>query len=192
VNLSELSDPNVGKVTVNLIANQISLSGTSSEQHPNIAIASSAMSNSDKTILAAFDVSLFKTVYDSTGAKMSNGKISNTAITAPITIRIPVPEGYTDRNDLQVVYIDDAGNVTPFATTIVTVDGIKYLQFTTTHFSVYAVTALKQKTSTHNPDTGDNGSRFPVDMSLFGLVILSISTGSILFSKRKLGKCKES
>lgn len=192
VNLSELSDPNVGKVTVNLTANPIPLNGTSSEQHRNIAIASSAMSSSDKTILAAFDVSLFKTVYDLTGAKISNGKISNTAITAPITIRIPVPAGYTDRNDLQVVYIDDAGNVTPFATTVVTVDGTQYLQFTTTHFSVYAVTALEQKSSAPNPDTGDNCSRFPVDMSLFELAVLSISAGSILFSKRKLRKLEES
>lgn len=193
VNLSELSDPNVGKVTVNLTANSISLNETSSEQHRNIAIASSAMSGSDKTILAAFDVSLFKTVYDSTGTQISNEKISNTAITAPITIRIPVPEGYANRNDLQVVYIDNAGNVTPFETTVVTVDGIKYLQFTTTHFSVYAVTVSEQKAPVPNPDTGDSSSHFPVDaLSLFGLAVLSIFAGSVLCSKRKLIKRKES
>ena len=183
----------MGKVTVNLTANSISLNETSSEQHRNIAIASSAMSGSDKTILAAFDVSLFKTVYDSTGTQISNEKISNTAITAPITIRIPVPEGYANRNDLQVVYIDNAGNVTPFETTVVTVDGIKYLQFTTTHFSVYAVTVSEQKAPVPNPDTGDSSSHFPVDaLSLFGLAVLSIFAGSILCSKRKLIKRKES
>lgn len=191
VNLSELSDPNVGKVTVSLAATPISLNGASSEQHRNIAIASSAMSSSDKTILAAFDVSLFKTVYDSTGSQVSNGKISNTAITAPITIRIPVPEGYTDRNDLQVVYIDDAGNITPFTTMVITVDDVKYLQFTTTHFSVYAVTALQQKSPANNLETGDCANPFPMNaISFTSLAVLSM--GSILFLKRKLRKHEES
>ena len=70
-----------------------------------------------------------------------------------ITIHIPVPEGFEGRDGLTVVYIDDEGNVTPLNTKVVTIDGVKYLEFETNHFSQYAVAASIVEAATETPTT---------------------------------------
>ena len=42
-------------------------------------------------------------------------------------------------NNLQVIYINDEGEITAFVTEVVERDGVQYLQFKTNHFSVYAI-----------------------------------------------------
>lgn len=190
VNLPELNDPGVGKVVVKLAVNPIASTNT---QSANIAIAVQSLGQSGTNLVAAFDISLIKTVFDSIGNQTSTGKVSNSNIKGPITIRIPVPAGYQGRTDLRVVYIDNSANVTHLATTLVTIDGVQYLQFTTTHFSVYAVTAPEQKSPVHNPETGDNCNRFPMNAIPFiGLAVLSLSRRTVFFSKKKLSKHGES
>ena len=193
VQLPELNDPNVGKVEVKLVVDPI----TSSTQHGNIAVASDNLSNSGSSLVAAYDVSLIKSVFDAAGNQTSSGKISNSNITGPITIRIPVPVEYQGSNNLQVVYIDDNGNVTPLATTLVTVDGVQYLQFTTTHFSMYAVTAPNKKAdsisnpdSIPNPKTGNTQDSLPDNIAtLLSLAFISTSSAAIVHRKRRKAGC---
>lgn len=185
VQLDELNDPNVGKVTLQVIADRIADTGTSQK---NIAIAGKSLSSDGREILASYDVGIFKTVYDVEGAQLSYGKVDNSKITAPIRIYIPVPEGYEDRSDLQATYIDDAGNVTDLDTTLVVVDYKEYLSYETNHFSVYAVTADVEDTSsvaetpasTGNtaagslPKTGDS-------TPIAGYALIFVISGTILF-----------
>ena len=180
VQIPELNDPGVSKVVVRLAVSPVNSFGA---QNTNIAIASARLDQTGTNLVAAFDVSLIKSVFDSAGNETDTGKVSNSNIKDPITIRIPVPANYKGRTDLQVVYIDDSGNVTPLTTTLVVVDGVQYLQFTTTHFSVYAVTAPAKTPSTPNPNTGDRSLPMGI-MPFFVFAILSVSA-TILLRRRK-------
>ena len=170
----ELNDPEVSKVVVKLVVDPLS---TSAAKQANVAIATQTVEKSSQNILAAYDVSLFKSVYDTSGAVMSDGKVSNSDINAAIVIQIPVPSQYAGRTDLQMVYIDDSGNVTPLATTLVTIDGVQYLQFTTTHFSVYAITAQQQPIA--NPKTGNNSSPIEFALPVFLLAFYAATMKSV-------------
>ena len=188
VQVPELNDPNVSKVVVQLVTDPVSGSDL---QHANIAIASTSLSQSGESLLAAYDVSLFKSIFDAAGTETGYGKVSNSDITAPITIRIPVPAGYAGRTDLQVVYIDNSGHVTPLATTVVTVDGVAYLQFTTTHFSVYAVTVSDSSTTqaaaapVSNPHTGTTQPNAPHDPAFpIGLLALAACGAAVVWRRK--------
>jgi hypothetical protein len=94
---------------------------------------------------------------DALGTQKSYDKVDNASVIAPIVIRIPIPSEYTNNASLKAAYVGDNGVVTYLPTTIVAIDKIKYLQFETTHFSLYAVTAAKPSDSSLDkvPKTGD-------------------------------------
>ncbi|MDR3643494.1 MAG: MBG domain-containing protein [Clostridia bacterium] len=181
----ELNDPNVSKVVVQLVVDPVSKNNA---QHANFAIATTTLDSSGKSLVAAYDVSLFKTVFDASGSQISSGKVSNSAIDGPVTIRIPVPAEYLDVQGLQVAYIDDAGTVTMLPTTTVTVDGVRYLQFTTTHFSVYAVIAPHAGS---NPKTGDTSGNNPLGyLWPLGISCIAVSGGLFYRKKRRIARQK--
>ncbi len=138
--------PNVdgsGRVIIQLIAEPVSDSGSRS----NIAIAEQSLSSAGQQIAASYDVRLFETIYNASNAVTHQGNVHNSRITGDITVRLPLPAGYTDAAGLTVVYIDDLGVVTPLSTTAVTIDGVQYLEFTTRHFSVYAIVSAVNTSS---------------------------------------------
>ncbi len=148
-----------GRVVIELKADPVS----DSVVYPNIAIAEQSLSSAGQQITASYDVSLFETIYDASNAVTRQGNVPNNRITGDITVRLPLPAGYTDAAGLTVVYIDDFGVVTPLSTTAVTVNGVQYLEFTTRHFSVYAIVGPVSSTSSgpdydrrklHDDDTG--------------------------------------
>ena len=151
VQVPELNDPNISKVVVKLVVDPVS----GPTLPANVSTATLALDNFDKSIVAAYDVSLLKTVYDTSGTQLSSGKVSNSEIDGPVMIRIPVPSEYIGQTGLQVVYINNAGAITPMPTTLITVDGIEYLQFTTTHFSLYSITVPNKASTIPNPKTGE-------------------------------------
>jgi hypothetical protein len=157
--IPELQDSNVGSVKISLNVTPVSPSTT-----PNSSVnkARVALQSGGQDLLAVFDISLLKSVYSVSGALSSNGRVSNSDIVDYITIRIPVPKGYENRADLVIVYIDDAGNVTKLKTKLVTIDGVKYLEFQTNHFSQYAIaqntTASTDPTNPVNPTDPTNTS----------------------------------
>lgn len=68
-----------------------------------------------------------------------------------VVVRIPRKADWTDTMELSIVYIDDEGNITPMPT-IVTKE---YLEFTTNHFSTYAVLAKQANGHSTGVETGD-------------------------------------
>lgn len=175
--LPELNDENVSKVFVKLDVQKVS----ESEKPASVEKAFKVLSDDKKELVATYELSLIKTIYDLDNQVLSSGKISNSQIVDYISIQIPIPEGYEGREDLTVIYIDDEGNITPLETTIVTVDGVKYLEFKTNHFSQYAVTASVQEESneiidTEQIDTGDRNDLvvYFMIMSITGIISFSI------------------
>lgn len=82
-------------------------------------------------VLAAYDISL---VLD--GAEVQPG--------GKVAVTLPAPENAGDFETLQVVYVDDEGNVTPCDTKI-NADGS--VTFTTDHFSYYAIIGIPAQSS---------------------------------------------
>ncbi len=133
----ELDDPDTGRVVVELAAEHVG----NNNALPNFAIAEEALTDGGQKIVSGFDLSLIKTVFDGVGAQLSRETVPASGISGSITVLLPVPAGYGDGTGLTVVYIDDDGNVTTLPTTTVMVGGAAYLQFTTTHFSLYGIVA---------------------------------------------------
>ncbi len=158
VRIEELNDQDASLIRIELMVEK-----NTEQSVPNFVItADAALSQQDREILQSFDIFLLKTVTSQTGQSQS-GKVGNEDITGLITIRLPVPPEFENRQNLQVVYIANDGTVTPLPTTLVTIDGQKYLEFTTSHFSTYAIVA---DIPVALPDTGETGSTA-------GLLILS-------------------
>ena len=155
VQVPELNDPGTGTVTVALSVTPVSEGNAT----PNFVIAGNTLAEDDQQILASYDISLIKSIFDNVGALLSQGTVPNTAISGTIKIRLPLPSGYGSGSGLTVAYIDDAGNITLLPTTVVTVGGQKYLEFTTTHFSLYAIIGSTTATGPSGP-TGYFGSLF--------------------------------
>ncbi|HEX2939298.1 MAG TPA: Ig-like domain-containing protein [Ruminiclostridium sp.] len=145
--IPELADPDSGKVLVQLSVNKV----PDTNRPANIVRAINVMSDNGKKVIATYDVSLLKSIFGASGNLLSSKKVSNSEIVGYITIRIPVPDDYSDNLNLTVAYIDDNGNVTPLTTTIVTENGVKYLQFTTNHFSEYAIIANSPSSAPTSP-----------------------------------------
>lgn len=155
IQVPELNDPDVSKVVLALVVDQVATTGTSAA---NIIVAIDNLDDDGKKMIAAYDMAIFKTVLDTKGKTVSYGKVDNTSIMAPVSVLIPIPSQYANRTDLEVTYIDGNGTVTRLDSKIVTIDNVTYLQFSTTHFSVYAVTISKKGGSDSEPDTGDHSN----------------------------------
>jgi len=147
--LPELNDENVLKVHVKLEV--VKLPDTN--QPESVKKAFKVLAGDGKELVATYDMSLIKSIFGNDNQLVATGKISNSQIVDYITIHIPVPEGFEGREGLTVVYIDDDGNVTPLNTKVVTIDGVKYLEFETNHFSQYAVAASIVEVTTEAPTT---------------------------------------
>lgn len=150
VQIPELNDPQASLIRIELKVEE-NKPGTT----PNfLVVAGETLNEQDQEILQSFDISLIKTVIEEGGATRS-GKVDNSDITGWITVRLPVPAAFQGRRDLQVVYIDDQGAVTALPTTLVVIDGQKYLEFQTMHFSTYAIVAAEEVAL---PNTGEHGT----------------------------------
>lgn len=153
----ELETAGVGKVQIALSVDPVTT--TSGTTIPgNIRIATTSLNNGGQTLLAAYDISLIKSIYGTSGSLDSQAKVNNSDIVDYITIRIPVPNGYTGRTDLTIVYIDDNGNVTNLTSKIVTIDGVEYIEFQTNHFSEYAIVAKTPASDTTASGTSSTAS----------------------------------
>ena len=114
----------------------------------------------ESSILASYDISLLLD-----GATVQPG--------GKVEVTLPAPENASDFDTLQVVYIDDEGNVTPCETRV-NADGT--VTFVTDHFSRYAIIGV-QNTS-------------PVVWILISAVSVTLITGAVvavLIIKKKKG-----
>ena len=161
VNIPEESDPSYEEINLKLDVEEVD-----EEDQPNFVItAASELNKQDKELIKAYDLSLIKTLIKTTG-DMSTVKVENSDITAPITIRLPLPAAFANRGGLTVVYIDDEGNMTTMATTLIQVGDEYFLEFTTDHFSVYAVVANALATP---PVTGETETTAALGFALLAM-----------------------
>ncbi len=167
-NIPELSDESVTMVNISLQTDPYNASNT-----PNFVISAEEELAADQVeILQAFDIFLLKTVVTNEG--QTSGKVGNEDITGFITIRLPLPDAFTGRLNLCVAYIADDGTVTKLETKLVIIDGKKYLEFQTDHFSTYAILGDEQI-----PTTGESG------IGLAGLLVFA-AAAALLFLRRKM------
>ena len=105
-----------------------------------------------KEIVAAYDITL------TSGNNNLNGEF---------TVRIPVPQEYVDVETFYVYHVDGTNKTEITPVTIITENEIKYVQFTTTHFSVYAlyVDETIEYTVTFNPDNENEATTQTVEAS---------------------------
>jgi len=141
VNITELNDENSSKVIITLQVNEL---GGDKLSDDVIKKAEELMQEQGLTLYNYFDISLIKSVIDENGNKVES-IVDNNDITDDLTIRIPVPEDLQNSDNLAVVLINDDGEMQVLKTELVIIDGVKYLQFKTNHFSIYAIVQTIQK-----------------------------------------------
>ncbi len=109
-------------------------------------------------IISAYDISMLLH-----GAEVQPG--------GTITITLPLPEGFDDYDSVQVVYIDDVGNVF-ICETVVNADGT--VSFKTDHFSMYAIVGISDSVFEIGDIDGD-GKINSVDLFKLKLFVKQIS-----------------
>ena len=128
-----------------------------------------ALSKLKFDLLSVFDIDLLKTT---TGIKINE-------IEKGIEVYIPVNNKNVG-DKLLVQHIEDNGTLgDKFEGEVVELEGIKYVKFTTTHFSTYAVLEdTTEKSTENNPETSDSIKTVIVilGLSLITLVISIIRT----------------
>ena len=134
--IPELEDEDVELVNFILEVEEQNLAEQASSSF--IITAREKLNVEDKLLLQSFDISLIKNIIKNDGTSTTT-KVDNNEITGEITVLLPLPTQFANYNNLQVIYIDDEGEITPFDTELVERDGKQYLQFKTSHFSVYAI-----------------------------------------------------
>lgn len=130
--------------------------------------------------LSVYDLKLMKRI-ETTGGDTTELVVDNKDITAPVTIRIQLTPEQAAKNNLAMAYLDAGGNATILTSTIVEVDGVQYAEFTTDHFSNYAIVELLD---VENPKTG-----LLEDSNSNGLLLLSLGlflgSGILMTSGKK-------
>lgn len=140
INIAELNNENVSKVVISL---QVDVLSTEKLSEDVIKKAEELLQKEGLTPYNYFDLSLIKTVVDANG-NVVESKVLNSDITGELTIRIPVPDDLKNADNLAIVFVNDAGEVQVLKTDIVTIEGIKYLEFKTTHFSIYGIVQIEK------------------------------------------------
>lgn len=193
--IPELKDSSVGKVKIVLSVTPVAVS-TDNTAGSNIQKAAFTLQIKGKSLLAVYDISLLKSIYGVSGELNSSSKVSNSDIVDYITIRLPIPAGYEDSTDLTVVYINDAGYITPIQASIVTIDGVSYMEFKTNHFSEYAIvtkaassTANAVPTTSATATTASAAQTRTGDTSPIGaLVLIMLLSGVVIVRTKRNNK----
>lgn len=140
INIAELNNENVSKVIISL---QVDVLSTEKLSEDVIKKAEELLRKEGLAPYNYFDLSLIKTVVDANG-NITQSTVLNSDITGELTIRIPVPDDLKNTDNLAIVFVNDAGEVQVLKTDIVTIEGIKYLEFKTTHFSIYGIIQIEK------------------------------------------------
>jgi len=89
-----------------------------------LGFAANQLKTSNHLMLQVYDLTLMKKVIWLNG-KVTEDPVDNADLMSNITVRLPLAPGLAGYSDLQVVFIDDAGNIAFLPTTIVIENGQK-------------------------------------------------------------------
>lgn len=90
----------------------------------------------------AYDINLLKTASGGYVTKVEDG----------VVVYMPLTDSYKENDKVNVYYVKDDGTLEKIEGTAVKLDDGLYVEFTTNHFSTYAVGSEVIQ----NPDTADN------------------------------------
>ncbi len=144
-----------------------------------VSTAAKGLTNQKTSVLLSYDVYLLKTV--TTAGVQTSSHVANSEITDMITIDLPLSKKYSNLVGLQVIHIAEDGTVAYFDTQIVTIDGQKYLEFQTNHFSTYAIVASSVQGITKTGETNSNAA-------LIGLLMTAAAVSLEIVHRRRLAK----
>ena len=105
-----------------------------------------------------------------------------------VKISIPVPNGY-DTSNLVVFRIESDGSKIEFKVDVVEIDGIKYAQFETEHFSNYVLVEKRTEKVAEQENSNrvldDQPKTGIFDIKLFIGIIMVVFTVVVVKNKRK-------
>lgn len=169
--------PELGDESISLVRIEFKAVPFTSQTAPaSVATATQTLKTQSIDLLQSYDLYLVKHVISQNGGLVTS-RVSNGSITGGLTIRLPLPAAYATRLNLKVVYLADDGQITPLETRVVTIDGQKYLEFVTDHFSTYAIAAATQAPI---PVTGEQGA----NTGLAFLVLTALA--ALIWIRRRL------
>lgn len=175
INIPEKTQEDVQEVTLTLKA----MNAIGNQTYDDIfEAAESTIKEKGYILLSAFDLKIVKKIKNEDGT-ITEVTVSNSDITGPITVYLPIPADYQQNIDLGIAYIDENGDVQKIESNKVLIDGKYYLQFTTNHFSIYGIVKIENAVL---PKTGEN----PIGYYTIGLLILA--AGALLLVKRKINR----
>lgn len=173
VNIPEKTQEDIKEVTLILKA----MNAIGNQSYDDIFKASeSTIKEKGYILLSAFDLKIVKKIKTEDGT-VTEVTVSNSEITGPITVCLPIPEDYQQNADLGIAYIDENGEVQKIESNKVLIEGKYYLQFTTNHFSIYGIVKIENASL---PKTGET----PMGYYTIGLLILA--AGALLLVRRKI------
>ena len=180
VKIAELNNSKINLITLALKATPY----TAESMPGYVSAVQNTLKTGNKDVLIAYDIYLLKTFTDADG-KTTSEHVLNKDINSTLTVRIPLPSEYEKKTALSVIHIAENGDITSMNAAIVTVDGQKYLQFETGHFSSYAVIADAQKAITK---TGEQGGIRTHEIIAITLVALSAGAFALISMRRRNAK----
>lgn len=175
VNIPELNNQKIRLINIALKATPY----TSATLPGFVSTVSQTMHNEKIDLLIAYDIYLLKTLTDTDGI-ITSQRVPNSDITDKIIVHIPLPQAYENRAGLRVVHIAEDGTISTMNATVVTVDGQKYMEFETDHFSTFAIIANAQ---TSLAATGELGSNLGIIAT--ALVCLAAGAFALISIRRR-------
>lgn len=95
------------------------------------------------TLLSTYQVDLMQRVTKKDGT-ITEAKVAQEAIRGNFTIRLPIPANLLKTKNLGIVYIEEGTGLTAnLASKIVTIDGVKYIEFQNNRAAVYGFVSDK-------------------------------------------------
>lgn len=153
LNLPEVLEDDVVAMTVTLQTKQIP---------ENIIKDVQDKLGKKENVLLLYDMSLVKTIEKEDGS-ISEGIIENKDIRGKLTLRVPVPETMKNKKNLEIIYVSETGKIEKLKTEERTEDGIRYLYFETSHFSMYGIIAAAEEIIDENEEKPDTETEQPVE-----------------------------
>lgn len=123
------------------------------EGYSYIESARDRLEASGDSLLSTFDIKLMQRITAKDGT-VTEGIVSNEYIRGNVPVRLRIPENLQHVENLGIAYIDSSGLTATLESKIITIDGIKYIEFENNHFSVYGlVTGLSYRSISAESET---------------------------------------
>lgn len=143
--------------------------------------AKESLKNANQLFIKSFDLSLWKTIVKSNNLSAFL-PVNNDQITGDIFIHIPVEGDLLKYQNFYVMHITPEGLMERVPTTLITDNGRNYIEFSTNHFSTYAIGSdpnapamIPEIRTTATNQTSDSSTQYPktgeADLALILLAV---------------------